>query len=923
MVAAVTLSAANLLKNPGFEEGLEGWRIWGSEPADMTVRERSLSISTDAASGKQALRISDEFTNYFFYAVQPIKLKKADPEQCYRLSFFAKADTGAIFTAGVHVEQPDPKNPMRTKHLARIFNSVFVGSGQWQKYQYEFMGVRAPASVLVVGFWPYDDKLGQAGTGTLLLDDVVCEEIAADSEGYAPLPPPQTYHLSPAGDDGAAGTAQAPWRSLERANEALRPGDTALFHAGDYDGCINPYRSGRPSAPISYRAAGDGEVRLSGGVPRHRPDRWCIAMIKRRHIVVDGFSARDTGETLWLNLEGVEDSDFRNLSFSGVSTKNPIAMRGIRRCRFADMVAERVCATDNGLISGDMWNNRDAHYNVFERLYLSRVGHRPFGLNEGCSYNVVRDCVFDGRWGRNFEFFATTRTFMERCVIAHAYEGSNSADASSKWFGRDCVFRHNVIIRNFGAPLVANSYRANMTQLALISSRLYNNTFVQNDECAWALSDDRQKGSEEHFVRDNRHWNNIFFANDAAGCGLAITMNMLVDDSNTFSHNLLCGNEPGGKVVRLIGRGGGLWSLAEAETAAPAKFHDNIDAVPRFVALAAGDVRPAADSVVIDAGVPLATVVADSEGDVLRVSDARPFYDGFGIPGETGDTLMIGPAKTPARVLRADLAAGVLQLDRAVSAHSGDGVSLPYSGAAPDLGAYEFGMDFAPGPSRCLDLSQVPTLDKAHTTPVISCDFEPETLEQWGYLFKYTRYWNSTVFLDTTQGAYGKSRQCLTTIAAPASAGDLGRFGGLAKVLADREPARPMEGSLCIQIRPMKWDVDLYPILQFDYKITPGAPWGVAVNLYPRPDLPATWLFLCTTPGHDTHGIANVQASELVNDGQWHTATLDMRLLRRYDPAFKSPSRIRFRNTGDKYMNKGAAMSDAQAWLDNLVIRGE
>lgn len=54
MVAAVTLPAANLLKNPGFEEGLEGWQIWGSEPADMTVRERSLSISADAASGKQA-----------------------------------------------------------------------------------------------------------------------------------------------------------------------------------------------------------------------------------------------------------------------------------------------------------------------------------------------------------------------------------------------------------------------------------------------------------------------------------------------------------------------------------------------------------------------------------------------------------------------------------------------------------------------------------------------------------------------------------------------------------------------------------------------------------------------------------------------------------------------------------------------------
>ncbi|MDD4538550.1 MAG: carbohydrate binding domain-containing protein [Lentisphaeria bacterium] len=925
MTVAMTLSAANLLRNPGFEEGLDGWQIWGGAPADPAARARVLSISTDAASGKQALRITDEFPEHFLYAVQRIRLEKADPETCYRLSFFAKAAAGAVFSAGVHVEKPSAENAAQTVHVTGMTSSGFVGSGQWQKYQYEFTGVTASASVLMVCFWPCDSRLGAAATGTLLLDDVVCEEIAADGDDNAPLQAPQTYHVSPAGDDRGDGSAEAPWRSIGRANEGLRPGDTALFHAGDYDGCISPFRSGRPSAPISYRAAGDGEVRLRGGAPRHCPDLWCIAMMKRRHVVIDGFSALDTGATRWLSLEGVEDCSFSNLSFSGVSTQNPVILRSIRHCRFADMVVERACGTRNGLVSGDMWNNWDAHYNVFERLYLSRAGHRPFGLNEGCSYNVVRDCVFDGRWGRNFEFFATSRTLMERCVITHAYEGSGSADPRAKWFGTDCVFRYNVLIRNYGAPLVANSYydRWHKVQLALINSRMYNNTFVQNDECAWALSDERRKDCEEHFMRDNRHWNNIFFANDAAGCGLAIAMNQLVDDSNTFSHNLLCGSEPGGKVVQITGKGGAMWSVAEAEAAAPAKFRDNMDAAPRFVALAAGDVRPAADSVVIDAGVPLATVVADSDGDVLRVSDARPFYDGYGIPGETGDELMIGPAKSPARVVRADLVAGVLQLDRAVTARRGDGVSLPYAGAAPDLGAYEFGMDFAPGPRRLLDLPRVPALDERHPSPVISCDFEPETFEEWGYLFKYTRYWHSTVFLDTTQGAYGKSRQCLTAIAAPASAGELGRFGGLAKVLADREPARPMEGSLCIQIRPMKWDVDLYPILQFDYKITPGAPWGVAVNLFPRPDLSATWLFLCTTPGHDTHGIANAQAGELVNDGQWHTAILDMRLLRRCDPAFKSPSRIRFRNTGDQYMYKGAAMSNAQAWIDNVVIRAE
>jgi hypothetical protein len=922
MFAATALPAANLLSNSSFAEGLRHWLVWGSRPGDPAEQARVLSIVKDAERGKDVLQIRDDYKDRFLYAVQRISLAKADPDTIYRLSFFAKAPAGVRFSAGAHVEEPHREDATRTVHVGAMISHAFEGSGQWQKYHYEFAGVKASATLLMLCFWPCNARSGAEGTGTLLLDEIACEEISMANDDEAPLLPPRNYYLSPQGDDRAEGSAEAPWRSIGKANEELRPGDTVFFYAGSYAGCISPYRSGRPLAPISYRSAGDGGVRLLGGEARHRPDSWCIAMLGRQHIIVDGFSARDTGEARWLSLEKVENSVFSNLSFSGVSVQVPIALRGIQRCRFADMIVERAGGTSNGLISGDMWNNSDAHYNVFERLYVSRAGHRPFGLNEGCSHNVIRDSVFDGRWGRNFEFFSTVRTLMERCVITRAYEGSGSADTNSKWFGTDCVFRHNVLIRNYGGPLIANSYydRWHNVQLALINSRMYHNTFVQNDENGWVLCDARRPDSEEHFVRGNRHWNNVFFANDAAGCGIAIVTNSLVDDSNSFTHNLLCGQEPGGKVVRV---GGEMWSVAEIEAKKPAQFRDNLDAKPSFVALDDGDVRPAAGSVVIDAAAPLATVVADCVGDRLQLSDARPFYDGFGIEGELGDELMIGPTKQTARVLHADFVTGVLHLDRAVTASRGDGVYLPYVGAAPDLGAYEFGMDFASGPRQLLDVPRVPALDKRYTATPINCDFEADSFEQWGYLFKYTRYWNSTAFLDTTQGAYGRSRQCLTAIAAPAAAGDLGRFGGLAKVLADREPARPMEGSLCIQIRPMKWDVDLYPMLKFDYKITPGAPWGVAVNLYPRPDLNGTWLFLCTTPGLDTHGIGNAEAGELINDGQWHSAALDMRALRRLDPTFKSPSRVRFCNTGDKYMRKGAAMSDAQVWLDNVIISEE
>src|SRR5262249_34324223 len=41
------------------------------------------------------------------------------------------------------------------------------------------------------------------------------------------------FHVSPSGDDGAAGTAAAPWRTIERVNRhAFGPGDRILFEAG-------------------------------------------------------------------------------------------------------------------------------------------------------------------------------------------------------------------------------------------------------------------------------------------------------------------------------------------------------------------------------------------------------------------------------------------------------------------------------------------------------------------------------------------------------------------------------------------------------------------------------------------------------------------------------------------------------------------
>jgi hypothetical protein len=71
-----------------------------------------------------------------------------------------------------------------------------------------------------------------------------------------------TLHAIP-GNGGGSGTESDPYRGVETAWAAARPGDVVVLHAGSY-GAIRDAgrRSGEPGRPIVFRAAGDGEVTI-------------------------------------------------------------------------------------------------------------------------------------------------------------------------------------------------------------------------------------------------------------------------------------------------------------------------------------------------------------------------------------------------------------------------------------------------------------------------------------------------------------------------------------------------------------------------------------------------------------------------------------------------------------------------------------
>ncbi|MDP6361167.1 MAG: hypothetical protein QF473_39000 [Planctomycetota bacterium] len=102
------------------------------------------------------------------------------------------------------------------------------------------------------------------------------------------------YYLAPDGKDTNPGTREAPWQTLAKANTALQSGDTAVLLPGEYVGAIVPARSGKPGAPITYRAAVPGQARLrqTGGWQNEKPvddeAQFVIRLHDREHIVIEG-----------------------------------------------------------------------------------------------------------------------------------------------------------------------------------------------------------------------------------------------------------------------------------------------------------------------------------------------------------------------------------------------------------------------------------------------------------------------------------------------------------------------------------------------------------------------------------------------------------------------------------------------------------
>src|SRR5690625_4215630 len=509
------------------------------------------------------------------------------------------------------------------------------------------------------------------------------------------LSSPSHYFLSPLGNDKNPGTINQPWKSLDKANQVLMPGDTVTLKKGTYVGIINPINANNTSKEsITYQSDARNEVILTG----EKNSNYVINMIGKHFVIIDGFKIlpRHGG---FGYIENCNNITIKNSNLTGSS--------GVYiQLLFKNSHHNRFLFNDISEIRGDGCRFLNSGHNLIEGNSFSKIGHSPLNFyalsTDLTSHNIIRGNVFHNEWGRNFELFNPDRCLFENNIFTNAFNGAWSADSYSKILAFNSIFRNNFFYDNWGGVVASGSYEAKLggdsgydpnlkapdetTTLMLVDSRIYNNTFANNPAYAWTLGGIASNRVEP--IRSNVFKNNLFYRNGYTGDFTIFKVGGSgVSTDNIFSNNLFFGDK---KVKASIELKNKIYFAENLNNEFPDQFINNISKNPLFIDFRNRYFALASNSPAINSGEHYTYTKEAGSGKILEVKDARYFFDGFEIKGELGDLIAVGSSGNYARVIKADIENNILTLDRSLRWEKDVPVSLPYSGKAPDIGTIQY-----------------------------------------------------------------------------------------------------------------------------------------------------------------------------------------------------------------------------------------
>lgn len=333
----------------------------------------------------------------------------------------------------------------------------------------------------------------------------------------------RVYYASADGNDNGAGTAEQPWRSLQKASVAMQPGDTLMIADGEYPGNFSHRRSGEQGRPITFRAIHPGKAIVRGDQtgplydPRGKLRPAPTSAIQRQPLVADG-RKRPAGavqDAIHINhadfvvLEGltVRSGGRRGI---WVDTSNNVVIRG---CRAVQNNVQGIFASfsDDLLLE----YNECAYSAEQHGVYLSSSGDRP----------VVR----------NNSFHDNTRSGIQLNGGHKVHDPA--AGKRGDGIIEDAVIEGNVIYNN------GTGGAAGINLACVCTSKIVNNLIFNNLAGGIALFNDEKKTEVQWGSKKNKIFHNTIYFRPGEG-RYCIGIKRGSTD-NVIRNNILCGGKRG------------------------------------------------------------------------------------------------------------------------------------------------------------------------------------------------------------------------------------------------------------------------------------------------------------------------------------------------------------------------------------------
>jgi hypothetical protein len=417
----------------------------------------------------------------------------------------------------------------------------------------------------------------------------------------------------------------------------------------------------------------------------------CIKIHDRAYLRVSGISCDGTGE--YVDIRRSHHIELSNGTFHNSTRKDgwPVGLRLVESSHHNwihhNSIGGVGYATNDdhgGVVNVGRWESSDddSHYNLLEHNVFFHGGHHVMEVSS--SYNVIRRNHFHN------EEWMNSGTYGNRLAV---FDGPGD---NAGWN----LLENNTFATSGVPPDSASTAAVSLRSQGNIVRR---NVFYDADTSGisitspgYHVTDYDPPGS----VTRNRVYHNVFFHNGYARAetdpGLLGAVSFLQYGSGDeieliyLKNNIMWDNAKGAVSFESSHRELQIIENNWEEAGDPLFVNDEaaiLASQPELLDFHLQDASPC-----IDRGGFLTVTTSAGSGTSMRVDDVGYFF-GFS-PLVEGDLLQLEGQDSTARIVRIDQENSMLYLDRTLSWTSGLGVARPYSGSAPDQGAFEFD-DFA------------------------------------------------------------------------------------------------------------------------------------------------------------------------------------------------------------------------------------